>query len=86
MNMKLVLENQTELLRLVRNIASSSASSDELVDIEDLVPQPMTRASELDELCEKLTEDKDFRRKLVMIHIIKAYSFPHNYIIIKMKL
>ena len=78
--------NQSELLRLVRNIASSSDSSNELVDIEDLVPQPMTRASELDELCEKLMEDKDFRHQMVMIHITKAYSFPCKYLIIKVKL
>ena len=63
--MQVMTDGQAELLRLVRGLATQSSCSSECTDIEDLVPEPYTRVSQLKELCTKVESDEDFKHKLV---------------------
>ena len=62
-----VVENQREILRLLRALTSNSVGGVP-VDIGDLITQP----AELEELCEKLEEDVEFKLKMVRTEFIQS--------------
>lgn len=68
LNMKLknLLENQIEILNILRGIGSRMSSGDQ-IDIKDLIPVPVSNDEELEELCNKITDEDDFRRQLVRV-------------------
>lgn len=62
-----LLENQGEILHLLRRMSANSLDGGEPVDIEDLIPQPLRTKHELQELCDKLEQDDTYRGKMVTI-------------------
>ncbi|MGH0164888.1 UNVERIFIED_CONTAM: hypothetical protein FKN15_048117 [Acipenser sinensis] len=65
MKLDSIIDNQKEQLSLLRQIAIVSKGVDG-VDVEDIISQPMDSLKEAEEMCRKLKEDADFRKKLII--------------------
>ncbi len=58
-----IIENQNEILALLRKlVGSTKPSAGE--DFEDMVPAPLTTTEAMDDLCAKFT-DQGYRKKMV---------------------
>ena len=73
MNIQRLLDNQKEILHLLRGLAAKSGGGVP-ADIRDLIPSLLTTTEELEGLCQKLRTDNGFRHQLVNI-ILHRNSF-----------
>lgn len=65
-----IIENQTEQMNLLRNLASASAQSGSVELIEDILPKRMESVAEIEEFNNRL-QNVEYRRKMVTVTVYK---------------
>lgn len=67
MKVESIKENQLEMLNILRGLAVKNSGGKKVLDIKELIPEPLDTPEEMDALCEKIKGEEVFREQLVTI-------------------